>query len=494
MGVCFIDRKKRKFGFENTFENSFVIPESFSEAIYNSIGRIELEIDGNNKISTGFFMKIKNYNFFLTCHHSIEEKNVNLKKNINIFYGKSKNETKKTIELNKDKRFIKCFKELDVILIEILKNDNINEEKYLFPDLNYKNDLSHYIDIPIYTAGYPNVNIYNKERHISSGKIEKIENGIIYHNCDTRKGSSGSPLIDIYKLVIGIHYGGDKKINYGTFIGRIIDKLNLEEKEERIKILNINQNKEKNYSKIINDKHKKIDFKINENKKNEKLNIINETQKNSLQNSNIKSNNSNKSFIKEKDPNKSQDFGNFLSNISGMEGISPQLFAEIIKNPYLMNIVKSFYSNPNLINEFSKIPQVNELKEKNPILKVGLENPELVNQLLTPSYMNIIAQMLSGGGNNNMNNNKSENGNKKKDFKIDNEEDKKDENDFLNKEFHIEDINMNKKNNYYDEYKEYLILLKSMGFTDENLNLDLLIDCDGNFEKTLNLLINLNQI
>ena len=37
---------------------------------------------------------------------------------------------------------IKCFEDLDVTLIEILKNDNIKEDKYLFPDLNYKNGLS----------------------------------------------------------------------------------------------------------------------------------------------------------------------------------------------------------------------------------------------------------------------------------------------------------------------------------------------------------------
>ena len=47
------------------------------------------------------------------------------------------------------------------------------------------------------------------------------------HNCDTCKGSSGSPLINSNDLIIGLNCGAvkNKDMNYGCFIGEIIDKL-----------------------------------------------------------------------------------------------------------------------------------------------------------------------------------------------------------------------------------------------------------------------------
>ena len=55
---------------------------------------------------------------------------------------------------------------------------------------------------------------------------------VFKHNCDTKEGSFGCPIINYNKFVIGIYYGYDKElsINYGTFIGKIINELFLEEK------------------------------------------------------------------------------------------------------------------------------------------------------------------------------------------------------------------------------------------------------------------------
>ena len=70
---------------------------------------------------------------------------------------------------------------------------------------------------------------------MSSGLIKKIDENEknFEHSCDTRNGSSGSPIINNNSLVIGIHYGGDKNntTNYVYFIGAILDKLNLEKKK-----------------------------------------------------------------------------------------------------------------------------------------------------------------------------------------------------------------------------------------------------------------------
>ena len=76
--------------------------------------------------------------------------------------------------------------------------------------------------------------MHKGDKHYSAGIIKKINDNeyVFEHNCDTKEGSSGCPIINYNKFVIGIHYGYDKehKINYGTFIGKIINELFLEEK------------------------------------------------------------------------------------------------------------------------------------------------------------------------------------------------------------------------------------------------------------------------
>ena len=198
--------------------NNPTIPEEIFDILRTCIVRIELNVNNDERIFTGFFMKInlnkKKFFFLLTCEHSLSQEYIDSRITIIIYHGKKKQEEKMKIKLDKNKRIIKCYKELDVTLIEILKEDNIPEEKYLSPDLNYKNDgFSFYQDSQIYTAGYPDVIIYKRERHMSSGIINKINENDFEHTCDTRKGSSGSPIININKLVVGIHYGGSKQKN-----------------------------------------------------------------------------------------------------------------------------------------------------------------------------------------------------------------------------------------------------------------------------------------
>ena len=109
----------------------------------------------------------------MTCQHVIKEEFVKKKKKIRLYYGKIKEEKKFEIELDRNKRYIKCFqKPLDVTVVEILDQDNIQKDKFLEPDLNYKNKKGYnfYLDNDFYLAGYPQ----NKERSVSSGKITKI--------------------------------------------------------------------------------------------------------------------------------------------------------------------------------------------------------------------------------------------------------------------------------------------------------------------------------
>ena len=209
-----------------------LIPESASDIIYNSIVKIRIN---KTLFGTGFFMKIKTNeklkNFLLTCNHLINEQNIKSKDIIEISFGKINKENHFQIKLDINERKIITFKPpIDITLIEILDLDNIPEDKYLFPDYNYKNGYDYYKDKNLYMAGYPMIDPSKSERAICSGKIIKINNkdNEFSHSLDSRACSSGSPicLID-NKCVVGIHKQGDNilPINYGSFIGYILDNI-----------------------------------------------------------------------------------------------------------------------------------------------------------------------------------------------------------------------------------------------------------------------------
>ena len=132
------------------------------------------------------------------------------------------------IKLDKNTRFIKDFKEinLDVTIVEILSEDNINEEYFLLPDLNYINEYKIIKDKNIYISTFP------KGKNICSfkGKIKEINNDEFIHTANAIEDSSGSPIfLENSKNVIGINKQGRKDENFADFIFTII---NLLEKNE----------------------------------------------------------------------------------------------------------------------------------------------------------------------------------------------------------------------------------------------------------------------
>jgi len=212
------------------------VPDELIDILRESVVRIEIK--KQHIISSGFLIKInlkmKEYKFLLTCQHSIPQEIIDSKAKISIYYGRKNEEIKKKIILDNAQRFIKQYKDLDVTIIEIKEEDSIYENRFLHPDLNYKMGLEHYLNAQVYTAGYPNVEIHKGDKHYSAGFIKQIySNGYVFaHTCDTKEGSSGGPIINYDKLVIGIHFGSinEKNINVGVFIGKIINELSLEEK------------------------------------------------------------------------------------------------------------------------------------------------------------------------------------------------------------------------------------------------------------------------
>ena len=168
--------------------------------------------------------------FLITCFHCVPSNCFENKEIINILYGKKNKEIIKQIELDDNQRFIKRDEKRDILLIQILKSDNITNSKYLYPDLNYKNGYELYKNKNFYLAGYPSEN--NKDRCISSGEIKyiDIQNFKFLHSLDTEAGSSGSPIcLKDGLFVIGINNARivENNLKLGTFIGIIIDELEI---------------------------------------------------------------------------------------------------------------------------------------------------------------------------------------------------------------------------------------------------------------------------
>ena len=350
-------------------ENPSLISESIIDKLCNSIARIEFKLNNQLKISTGFFIKLnikkKQYKFIQTCEHSITQDNIDSKIIIDIYYGKVENETKFIIELDKNKRYIKAYKLLDTTLIEIIDKDNIPEDKFLLPDLNYINGFSQYKNQQVFTAGYPNVSIHKKEKHLSSGIIKRNGKKQFQHTCDTREGSSGSPLLNINNQVIGMHFGCDKKEenNFGTFIGAIIDQLNCNDEEHE-------DSKEEKTT------NKKIEEEKHSNKKIEQ-----------------KGNNKYKKDIEEYDKN----FKGFMKNYKKNTPLMNQLDSKtlsLMSDPIYIDHIKSIYSNPKLLEILSKFPQNKEIFE-NKFSNLIQKNPEIIENNISPQVVNYLSEVLN---------------------------------------------------------------------------------------------------
>ena len=143
------------------------IPETASNKIFDSIVRIEFD----NCIGTGFLIQIKTklklIRFLLTCNHVIEQKHVDSKTKINIFYGNKNFESSNEIILDNNQRFIKCFEQpIDITIIQILNSDYIGYYKYLIPDYNYKTGYNNYINKDFILQGILYLNQIIKEKDI----------------------------------------------------------------------------------------------------------------------------------------------------------------------------------------------------------------------------------------------------------------------------------------------------------------------------------------
>ena len=218
---------------------------------------------------TGFFIKLIHHNnplfCLMTCEHIITNEIIENNKTIEVYYDNQKKRIK--IELNKNERFIKNFLDfnIDCTIVEILPNDNVSEDYFLLPNIDYSNNFNNLKEEKIYIPQFP------KEGNLcySKGKIKNMEGYQFSYNASTLPGSSGSPIFLIQTTyVIGLHKS--EKQNYGDFIFPIIELL----KKEKI------QEEKNDNNNIIKEKNIISNNKIN--KKNEIKIIINNIIKNTF--------------------------------------------------------------------------------------------------------------------------------------------------------------------------------------------------------------------
>ena len=174
-----------------------------------------------------------------TNNHVLHEKDIENGKTIKFTLQNDKIK----IEIIIDSKRMKYTSEiLDTTIIEIKESDKIKINSFLEVDEKIFNSSKVEEDCKneqIYIIQYPG----GKECSYSDGKINRLYKHNIEHYCSTDKGSSGSPILNLFNFkVIGIH---KKRTEYDYNEGTLI-KIPIEEFIEKFKNMCIDEENIKN--------------------------------------------------------------------------------------------------------------------------------------------------------------------------------------------------------------------------------------------------------
>ena len=239
--------EEQKESILNDYPN--IIPYECSKKIIEQMERNICKINIGKEQGTGFFCKIPFPNknqmlpVFITNNHVINNDILNKDK---IELDIKIEDAMKVIKL--DNRMKYTNKDYDITIIEIKEEeDNINDylelDDVILKDIinnKNKNKNEVYINETIYIIQYP-----ENKLSVSYGILDNIYEDKKYnfkHKCNTKGGSSGSPILNINNnKIIGIHKEGTKQYNKGTFLNYPIKefiKLNTNNNEILLKEFN----------------------------------------------------------------------------------------------------------------------------------------------------------------------------------------------------------------------------------------------------------------
>ena len=188
------------------------------------------QISTNNNLSSGFFIQLfkgeEQFFCLMTNEQVIKREMIEQKQKITILYEFEKRV--KEIQLNPEERIIKDFKDIvmDAIVIEILPKDNIPQDYFLLPLLDYMDNYNKLIGQDIAIIQYSQRKMkysFGKIKYITKLQSTKYE---FAHDANIDNGLSGSPIfLEGTTKVVGIHKGRieSKEENYGDFIWPIFN-------------------------------------------------------------------------------------------------------------------------------------------------------------------------------------------------------------------------------------------------------------------------------
>ena len=175
--------------------------------------------------------------------------------------------------------------------------------------------------------------------------------------------------------VVGIHYGCNKKkiINFGVFVGAIIDILN--------------GGREENKSNFKEKIQKDVNIEIKKVVPNKKMNN-NETKK--INDDEIK-----EVFIKDNNVNKQKIDNKEVISQKQITNSDMKLIGQPFENLPLMNIYNILLQDPKMHKHINNMKDIQELKEKNPILNEAFNYPDFLEKITKPDVADTIKYMFS---------------------------------------------------------------------------------------------------
>ena len=201
-----------------------IIPFDCTQKIIDQMKKDICKIKIGEEQGTGFFCKIPFPNkdnmlpVLITNNHVINA-DVLFKENEKFEIKIKEEKNGKEINLNNRKKYTN--KDYDITIIEIKEKDEIKsflelDDKIINDIINNNDENDDYIDETLYIIQYP-----EGQLSVSYGILQNIFVDKKYnfnHKCCTRRGSSGSPILNLKNKIIGIHKEGTNKYNKGTFL------------------------------------------------------------------------------------------------------------------------------------------------------------------------------------------------------------------------------------------------------------------------------------